>query len=313
MFKPLTVAVIHTFNSTCRCHETLLAACRALGHRTVTADSERLPAALRRLRKADLAFDHTDTYHGAGALRARVRLMIEQTAIPIVGSPASVLADCDDKTVTKRLLRRLEIPTPACAVIHSPFSIFPSPLRLPLVLKPSTEHGSRGLTLVRRRRDWRPVLRSYFRRWNTPALAERFVAGREISLSLIGPRPEVLPPQETLLSPGTRGLYTRAAKSGPDSLAVAHGSVVVPAALPPRLRRRLDTIARRIWRHFGLREYARIDLRIGRGHRPYVLEINATPGIEAGGEFLAAAAQKGMTPEDVVGELIESRLGREYA
>ena len=53
-------------------------------------------------------------------------------------------------------------------------------------------------------------------------------------------------------------------------------------------------MARRIWRGFGLRGWARIDLRLDAAGRPWVLEVNATPGLEPGSEFVEAARAEGV-------------------
>ncbi len=308
MSSRLTIAVVHTRRSPCRCHRAVLAASRVLGLRAILIDADRLPGDLDRIRGADLAFDVTDVWRGSVRDRRLVRAMLERTGIPVAGSPARVLALCDDKPAAKRRLRRLGIPTPSWRVLGSSFNLHPSGFHFPLVLKPAFGHSSRGVTLVRDVKGLRIALRKILSLGDGPAVTEPFIPGRELSVSLLeGPRgARILPIRETLLGPATGGLYTRKAKRGPDSALATHGSRVVAAQLSPGLRRRLERMTYRIWRGFGLRGWARIDLRLDAAGRPWVLEVNATPGLEPGSEFPEAARAAGLSLTRLVKRLSDS-------
>jgi D-alanine-D-alanine ligase len=59
-----------------------------------------------------------------------------------------------------------------------------------------------------------------------------------------------------------------------------------------------------------LNGYARVDFRVDREGRPFVLEINANPCIAPDSGFIAAAVKSGMSFPDVVGRIVESPVGK---
>jgi D-alanine-D-alanine ligase len=70
----------------------------------------------------------------------------------------------------------------------------------------------------------------------------------------------------------------------------------------------LTEIARACWHLFGLRGYARVDFRVDQDGQPWVLEVNANPCISPDGGFVAAAAQVGLSLNDVVGRIIQDSV-----
>jgi len=68
---------------------------------------------------------------------------------------------------------------------------------------------------------------------------------------------------------------------------------------------RLKAIAKECWRVFGLRGYARVDFRVDDAGEPWVLEVNANPCVAPESGFIAAAAQAGLSYNQVIQRIIE--------
>jgi D-alanine-D-alanine ligase len=68
---------------------------------------------------------------------------------------------------------------------------------------------------------------------------------------------------------------------------------------------RLRELARQCWQLFALRGYARVDFRVDPQGRPWVLEVNTNPCLSPDAGFLAAAAQAGLSPMDVIRRIVE--------
>jgi D-alanine-D-alanine ligase len=71
----------------------------------------------------------------------------------------------------------------------------------------------------------------------------------------------------------------------------------------------LADLGRACWDLFELRGYARVDFRVDQSGRPWVLEINANPCIAPDAGFMAAAAQAGLTIDEVVARIIADTRG----
>ena len=68
----------------------------------------------------------------------------------------------------------------------------------------------------------------------------------------------------------------------------------------------LAALAFECWRLFGLRGYARVDFRVDREGRAWILEVNANPCLSADAGYMAAAAEAGLEPEEVVRRILSA-------
>jgi D-alanine-D-alanine ligase len=178
------------------------------------------------------------------------------------------------------------------------------------------------------------VLKTY----QQPALAERFIDGPEITIGLLGncgaarlggqsaPWAElpfvdgvhVLPPYELLAEqfPASAGtVYTGQIKSGWQGRWVEGQHYRCPAALSPAQRQEVLRLAVATFRATGCRDVARVDLRLDAndGHRPYILEINALPGLAPDwSDMVFEAAAAGLSYDELILAIVHhgaQRLG----
>ena len=68
----------------------------------------------------------------------------------------------------------------------------------------------------------------------------------------------------------------------------------------------LGAIAMQAWTLLRLSGYARVDFRVDESGRPWVLEVNANPGIAPDAGCAAAAAKAGMSYSDAIGRVAAS-------
>ncbi|GBD41599.1 D-alanine--D-alanine ligase [bacterium HR39] len=236
-----------------------------------------------------------------------VAWVLEALGVPFTGARGTALAVTTDKLLTKRLLRRHDLPTPDWVTAAAE--------RVPAgrwILKPRFEDASVGIdeaAVVDA-----PRVAAELARRGRAVFAERYVEGREFNLSLleVDGRPRLLPPAEIDFSafpPGMPRIVGYDAKWRPESFAYRNTPrVFLDPAREPELFNRLAAIALRCWRLFELSGYARIDLRVDAEGRPYVLEINANPSLAPDAGFLAAAARAGLTPVEVMRHILEAAL-----
>jgi D-alanine-D-alanine ligase-like ATP-grasp enzyme/methylase of polypeptide subunit release factors len=304
----MRIGIVHTVGSPCRCAEAVAEGLRALGHEPLFADSEEIEIrAFELASESDLVIDHTDTFRGRGFYRPLTRLLLKAQGARIVGSGSRALALADNKAATKARLAEAGIPTPPGVVIGGKDEELPEWLTFPCVLKPASEHMSRGLHLARTGDEARTMLAGILERFGQPVVVETFIPGREIALSVLeGPDgPEVLPPLEWLI--GGRGMFTQAYKMtepGPER------DDAVRADLSESQLIELRSLARRAFQALGLRDYARFDVRLSPGGSVFFLEANATPSLEPLEALALSAGWAGLSYAALVERMLSSALRR---
>lgn len=303
--RPLTVGVVHTASSPCRCHASLLPALRRLGHRAFAVDADALPAGLARLAAADAVFDVTDTLRGEGWLRAQVRAELERSGATLVGPCAAAAARADDKAASRRAWEEAGVAVaPGVALEHASDRV-PARLPPPFVVKAAHAHGSRGLSFQPTRRAAEAAARRILRRGDT-AVVESFVAGDEVTVTLVGRPLRALPPVAVRLpsAAGAGAVLSFARKwTGFRGSGAPRGRLAV-ATLPSALARRVVATARAAARALDLDGFVRIDLRVTPDGRPVVLEANPRPSVEAGGDATVAADAAGWGYDTLVARLL---------
>ena len=151
-----------------------------------------------------------------------------------------------------------------------------------MVVKPSKQGSTVGLTVVRERESLEAALDLAFR-YDDEVMVEQFVAGRELTVGVLGdlalPVLEIIPKNE---------IYDYEAKYTPG---MAEEKV---AELPDKTRARLEEQAVRAFRALKLRGCARIDFRMDELGNVYCLEANTLPGMTQLSLIPQAAAAAGI-------------------
>jgi len=142
------------------------------------------------------------------------------------------------------------------------------PFPLPVVVKPSKQGSTVGLSVVKRPEEIGPAIEEALRH-DDEVMIERFVAGREFTVGILGddalPVGEIIPAHE---------IYDYECKYTPGM-----AREVFPAQLPAAAAAEMQRQARLAFRALKLRGYARIDFRMTDDFTPYCLEANTLPGM----------------------------------
>ncbi len=312
--------------------ETIESITRALesgGHRVTFLEGDAtLVDSLRRVRP-DICFNICEGHFGDGR-EAQVPAILEMMRIPYTGSQVLTLALALDKPMTKRVLAYHDLPTPAFQVFERLDESINADLCFPLFVKPSREGTGMGVSadsVVRDDVQLRAQLRRIFERYDQPALVERFIEGREVTVGVIGnlrspvawrlPEDEeaprvtkglhFFPPLEVDMGayPAEEaGIYTSRIK-----VELAHDfHYVCPAPLATELVRELEWLTAATFRVTGCLDVARVDFRLDAsdGDRPYILEVNPLPGLNPGySDLCVEAAADGWTYEELINEIFD--------
>jgi D-alanine-D-alanine ligase len=151
--------------------------------------------------------------------------------------------------------------------------------------------------------------------YQQPALVEEFVEGRELNVGLMETNGKlgVLPISEIDYSEFPEGIPKICgyeAKWVTESPEYQKSKPICPAPLEWVVKKGVEHIAIRVFKLFGCRDYARVDVRIGRDGRIYVLEVNPNPDISPQSGMARALKAQGITYTGFVANLIERALLR---
>jgi D-alanine-D-alanine ligase len=297
----------------------------ALGHRISTLPlGLDLAAAAGALtaEKPDLVFNLVESLAGKGSLIALAPALLAALGWPCTGADAAAMTLTSNKLLAKRWLAAAGLPTPPW---FSPEQLRPGlPVAGPWIVKSVWEHASIGLyedsVLPAATADTlRAQLAARRIALGGEALAEAYIDGRELNLSLLeGPEgPEVLPPAEIRFDaypPGKVRVVGYRSKWEEDSFEFRHTPRCFdfPAA-DALLLAGLRDLARRCWHLFGLAGYARVDFRVDARGNPWILEVNANPCLSPDGGFQAAAERAGLSFADVLARIVAHPKGKPAA
>lgn len=289
-----------------------------LGHEPVPLPfTSHLKHNLERLKQVrpDVVFNLVESIEGQGRFIHLAPAMLDALDLPYTGASASAMYGTSNKLVAKMILRDHGIPTPGWVDFNSARGSGPV-MDGPYIIKSVWEHASLGLdedSVVHSATvdELLGELERRLPRLGGNGFAERFIDGREFNLSVLASENggEVLPPAEIAFDcyPEDKiRVVGYRAKWEADTFEFHH----TPRRfefLPEdqRLLFRLIETARTCWDIFHLRGYARVDFRVDRAGRPWVLEINANPCLSPDAGFFAACLQADLTYTQVIERILQ--------
>ncbi|MBE0585606.1 MAG: D-alanine--D-alanine ligase [Desulfofustis sp.] len=234
--------------------------------------------------------------------------LLELLGIPFSGSPSAALQSTTDKHLMKLILRGAGLPTPGSFLFNGEGSFDGDDLEFPVILKPQFQDASIGIdqeSVIDQPHRLTAALQHLHRRYG-PILVEEYIDGREFNVSVLGNAPpQALPVAEIDFSgmPGSlKKIVGYRAKWEPDSIEYRETKRVFPS-LGDELIAQLTEIAVSCYKLFGLRDYGRIDFRMDRNGRLFVLEINANPCLSPDAGFPAAFCEAGLDYTAMVAQI----------
>ena len=288
----------------------------------VSADLDAF-AILRGLRgQIDLVFNIAEGLHGASR-EGQLPALLDMLEIPYTGSDPLTLGLCLDKRRTKEVLRSNGVPTPRFWIVTSLAEI-PPRLRYPLMVKPTLEGSSKGVTdrsLVKNLHELRHRVEWVLTTYRQPVLLEEFLPGREFTVAMLGNGPELraLPIVEinfATLPKGVNPIYSYEAKWLWDREEDPLQIFTCPAKIDPVLQGEIEAVSKQAFRVMGCRDWCRIDVRLDALGHPQVIEMNPLPGIlprpEQNSCFPKAARAAGLSYEELILTVVDvasRRLG----
>ncbi len=263
---------------------------------------------------AEVDFSRVDgcflALHGGAGEDGRIQRRLEELGVSYTGSGPAASRAGMSKSLCKELFRQCSVPTPDYVLIEpgdsaEPYRARPIPKVLPpahvaaettssmvqkvasvgfpVVIKPDAGGSSLGVGIARSQDDL-PHLVAQSRRFGPLVIAERYVCGREMTVSVLGRR--VLPPLEVLT--GREVFDYRSKYSGSET------QCRFQTGLPPIIVEELRKTALATADALGTAGLIRVDMLLDDRMKVWVLEVNTLPGMAAHSMAPKAAARDGM-------------------
>ncbi len=272
-----------------------------------------LPSTLRSLPSTDVVFL---ALHGGQGEDGTLQALLDLTGVPYTGSGHLASALAMDKDLSKHLFRAAEVPTadwlmaPVSGIGRVPAGggrrewgigdfarEVASELGFPVIVKPSKQGSTVGLSLVREVGSLDAAIEEA-RKHDDEVMVERFVPGRELTVGVLGnealPVGEIIPVHE---------IYDYECK-----YTAGMAREIFPADLTAEQTATIQELARRAFRALKLRGYARIDFRMAPDGVFYCLEANTLPGMTALSLIPQAAAAAGISFPELCERIVRLAL-----
>ena len=287
-----------------------------------------LPGTLRSLPQTDVLFL---ALHGGQGEDGTLQALLDLTGVPYTGSGHLASALAMDKDLSKHLFRAAGVPTadwrmaPISGIGNRESGIGTSGKReagsgrslaslgtgrersfsdeverklgLPVIVKPSKQGSTVGLSIVREIGAlWDAIDEAA--KYDDEVMVEQFIPGRELTVGILGdealPVGEIIPVHE---------IYDYECK-----YTSGMAREIFPADLTAEETRTIQDLARRAFRALKLRGYARIDFRMSPDGVFYCLEANTLPGMTALSLIPQAAAAVGISFPELCDRIVRLAL-----
>jgi D-alanine-D-alanine ligase len=234
--------------------------------------------------------------HGRGGEDGTVQGALEVLGVPYTGSGVLGSALAMDKARTKQLWQANDLPTPPYEAINAKtkFDGVAARLGLPLIVKPVQEGSSIGITKVSAVAEMDEAY-ALAVNYDPVVIAEKFIAGPEYTASIVD---DAALPLIRIEAP--EGKYDYQNKYFTDVT-----KYLCPCGLPVAREEEIKAVALNAFQAVGCTGWGRIDLMLDAQSRPWLLEVNTSPGMTGHSLVPMAAKAVGISYEDLCVKILE--------
>jgi D-alanine-D-alanine ligase len=257
--------------------------------------------------RPDFVFNLVESINNKGELCYFVPALLNMYSIPYSGNPVEAMFITTSKALTSQTLKKAGINNPGGYSPSQYDQLIPGNQ---YIIKPIWEDGSLGITgesVFIFTPEYREKLKFYK---DTHWIIEDFIDGREFNISVLAGEngPEVMPAAEMVFhnfESHMPKIVDFRAKWEEGTFEYENTIREFPGEkLNPLLRERIMSSAMKCWQVFGLKGYARVDMRIDKNDNPFVIEVNANPCLSPDSGLVAATIAAGIPFTDVLKRVI---------
>ena len=261
--------------------------------------------------RPDLFFNNAFGIGSIPKSEADLAALLEKTKIPFTGSGFRAIVLTTDKLATKEVLEAGNLPTPKTYTLGIN-------LKFPLIVKPVAEDSSLGITdrsVVKNEKELILETERIKNMYDEEALIEEYIDGRELNVTVLGNGDNAtpLPISEIVFGPLFNDKYKIVdftAKWEEDTQRYKETTGVCPADLPKKVTEQVQELALTAFVATGCNDVARVDIRLDQNDRPFILEVNANPGIGPTDGATRSAKAAGLTYGQFLEKIVQMAISR---
>jgi len=235
--------------------------------------------------------------HGGQGEDGTIQALLDMARVKYTGSGHLASALAMDKDLSKKLFRAAEVNTADWLMAPATIEQVEGMLGMPVVVKPSKEGSTVGLTLVKKREDLLAAIREASK-YDDEVMIERFVPGRELTVGVLGT--VALPVGEIIAK---HEIYDYECK-----YTAGMATEEFPAKLSPEATGRVQQQALAAFKALKLGGCARIDFRLTTEGEFYCLEANTLPGMTELSLIPQGAAAMGISFPELCERIVKLAL-----
>ncbi|WP_341912405.1 D-alanine--D-alanine ligase [Polaromonas sp. YR568] len=244
--------------------------------------------------------------HGRFGEDGTVQGALELMGIPYTGSGVMASSIAIDKVMTKRIWLAEGLSTPKYTLLRrgayerGQVIAVPDDLGLPLIVKPAREGSSIGVVKVAGYSGMVDAVEQAAQ-MDADVLCEQFISGDEVTCPVLGTGEDARAlPVIRIVAP--EGNYDYQNKYFTDTT-----QYLVPCGLPAGEEAAIQALVLKAYRLLGCRGWGRLDVMIdGKTRKPYLLEINTSPGMTSHSLVPMSARAAGISYEDLCLEVLRT-------
>lgn len=263
----------------------------------------------------DVIFNLADTFRNNPTYDQHIVSFLALHGIPFTGCGPSGLTLCKHKGISKKILSYHRIHTADFVIIPRGKRIVRPPrLTFPILVKPLKEEASYGIaqaSFVENDAEFQERVQFIHEKLDGDAIAEDYIEGRELYVSLIGNhRLQVFPIRELVfreVPPDEPKIATYKAKWDEAYRQRWGLENRFAEGLEPAVVRNIEAVCKRIYRLLTIDGYARLDLRLTAQNEVYFIEANPNPILAPDEDFAQSAKKAGLSYPQLIDRI--ARLG----
>lgn len=243
--------------------------------------------------------------HGRFGEDGAIQGLLELSGIPYAGCDVQSSAVCMDKSLAYIVVRSAGIATPNFWTLAPGEDVEADELSYPVFVKPARSGSSFGITKVSRGEDLPGAVHAA-RQYDSKVVIEEAVVGSEVGCAIHGGGADLFAGEvdQIALSDGFFRIHQeRAPEQGSDN-----ATVVVPAAISPDARSRVQETAKAIYRALGCSGLSRVDMFLTEDGQVVLNEVNTLPGMTSYSRYPRMMAAAGVPFADVIDRIVSLTL-----
>ncbi|GAX62096.1 D-alanine ligase and related ATP-grasp enzymes [Candidatus Scalindua japonica] len=255
--------------------------------------------------KIDVAFIALHGYFGEDG---GIQGILESKGIPYTGSGVFASRLAMNKSESKNVFRRNNIPTPEyfnASMVQSMSVITDSvkKLKLPVITKPVSNGSSIGISIIKEYAGIKDAIK-HTGSYSKEILVEECIEGRELAVSVLGDK--ALPVIEIKTATGVYDYDAKYKSDNTQYIILEPGDKTSECTLSHAIYDRVQDLAVRAHKHLGCRTFSRADMILDKNGNIYVLEVNTIPGFTERSLLPKAAAAANISFAELCNSIVNA-------